>query len=133
MAFRPAPRLSHTLGAFRRAFAPLEPGTSSGEASTVAGRVMAVRTAGQKMAFLTLRGDEGAALQVVGRRGNFGSDAEFRALTSLRRGDIASFEGEPERTKRGELSLAATESTLLTPCARVFKRVYLRGALLRGR
>ena len=122
MAFRPPPTLSHTLGAFRRAFGPLEPGESAGRA-VVAGRVMAVRRAGQKMAFLTLRGDEGVPLQVVGRRKNFASDAAFAALTAMRRGDIAAFEGAPERTPRGELSLAAEAGEVLAPCARVGGRV----------
>ncbi len=71
---------------------------------------------GKKLVFYDLK-QEGERLQVMCNTNNHKSLREFEELHStIRRGDIIGAVGFPGRTNTSELSLAATEVQLLSPC-----------------
>ncbi|KAJ5129565.1 Nucleic acid-binding OB-fold [Penicillium bovifimosum] len=86
----------------------------------VAGRIYTKRTSGNKLIFYDIRA-EGVKVQVV-CQAQFSTGKPFEEQHELlRRGDIVGFVGFPGRTNPknrddGELSIFATEVTLLTPC-----------------
>ena len=98
-----------------------ESATKDGEvdtsvSTTIAGRVMLQRTAGNKMFFHDVV-SEGTKVQVIAQKQNFASEAEFeQAKAYIRRGDIVGVLGNPGRSKKGELSIFAKQITLLSPC-----------------
>lgn len=75
---------------------------------------MSVRAAGTKLIFIDLHGDD-YKVQVFATAANYSGD--FDSLhTSVKRGDIIGVEGNPGRTKTGELSVRPTKITSLSYC-----------------
>jgi lysyl-tRNA synthetase class 2 len=75
-----------------------------------------MRSSGNKIRFYDVRAD-GAKIQVLAQAQNAESLEAFVQQNDLiRRGDIIGITGKPTRTKAGELSIAASEVKLLSPC-----------------
>jgi len=83
--------------------------------AALVGRVRAVRSFG-KLLFLDVI-EDGAGFQVSARKGETSAEA-FAFLRSLDVGDFVRVAGRIWRTKKGELSLAAMEATLLAKSLR---------------
>jgi lysyl-tRNA synthetase class 2 len=88
---------------------PLEPGDEAAETRRVAGRVMARRDMG-KLVFLDLV-DRSGRIQLL-------CATERTGPVDLDLGDIVGAEGHPAKTRRGEVSLAVEELTLLAKIKR---------------
>jgi lysyl-tRNA synthetase, class II len=103
-------RRSHTLAEVRRGWAELDAGEESGDLVRVAGRIVLKRVMG-RLAFWTLRqgDDELQAMLVVGELG----EEQFTVAIDLDVGDWVGVQGPVVRTRRGELSVKATEVFLL--------------------
>jgi lysyl-tRNA synthetase class 2 len=86
----------------------LEPDTRTGEQVAITGRVIFLRNTG-KLCFVRLREGDGAELQVMLSLAEVGEEAlaEFKSLVDI--GDLISVRGEVVTSRRGELSVAATE------------------------
>ena len=91
-------------------YTSLEPGESSGDVVTVAGRLMNVRLMG-KLAFAVVSDVTGTIQLFVDKRG-LGEEA-FGAFLDLDAGDWIGATGEVITTKRGELSVRVSEVVLL--------------------
>ena len=89
--------------------------TDSGKHIALAGRMMSKRVMG-KASFAHLRDDKGD-IQLYVRRDELG-DEPYAAFKKLDVGDIIGVKGEVFRTKTGELSVRATELTLLAKSLR---------------
>lgn len=75
------------------------------ELISVAGRVHAIRESGAKLIFYDLRG-EGVKLQVMANAKLYETEEAFADITSrIKRGDIIGVNGNPGKTKKGELSI----------------------------
>jgi lysyl-tRNA synthetase, class II len=103
-------RGSHTLAEVRRGWDGLAAGEESGDVVRVAGRIVLKRVMG-RLAFWTLRHD-GEELQIMLVVGALGED-QFRLVVDLDVGDLVGVEGPVVRTRKGELSVKATEVFLL--------------------
>jgi len=103
-------RRSHTLAEVQRGWETLDPGEESGDVVRVAGRVVLRRGHG-RLAFWTLRHD-GDELQVMLAVDALGAD-QFAVATDLDVGDLVGVEGQVVRSRRGELSVKASEVFLL--------------------
>ena len=91
----------------------LEAGAETEDFYAVAGRIVAIRNSGM---FMDLQDDSGK-VQLFCHKDNMGQD-KFKELKLLDIGDIIGCIGSVRRTPRGELSLKATEVTLLTKSLR---------------
>ncbi|XP_077687108.1 lysine--tRNA ligase isoform X2 [Eretmochelys imbricata] len=90
----------------------------------VAGRIHAKRASGGKLIFYDLRG-EGVKLQVMANSRNYKSEEEYIHINNkLRRGDIIGVQGNPGKTKKGELSVIPWEITLLSPCLHMLPHLH---------
>src|SRR5690606_35041004 len=78
------------------------------------GRVMSIRSAGQKLIFIDLFGDE-HKVQVFAAADSYAGDFEG-IHARVKRGDIIGVEGAPGRTKTGELSIKPKTITSLSYC-----------------
>jgi len=96
-------------------YSSLADGEETGDVVRVAGRVVAIRDQG-KLAFLVLR-DATGDLQLFCRVNVLGEEA-FAAVKQLDVGDWVGAVGTALRTRRGELSVAPTEVTLLSKSLR---------------
>ena len=96
-------------------FGPLTDEVHSGETVSIAGRQVAVRGMG-KASFRDLRDGTGK-IQIHAATDRLG-EAEFAALGDTDIGDFLAVRGEVFRTKRGELTIAAEEWTLLAKSIR---------------
>ena len=96
-------------------FADLPNETDSGKTVALAGRMMSKRVMG-KASFAHLRDDKGD-IQLYVRRDELGEEP-YAAFKKLDVGDIIGVKGEVFRTKTGELSVRATELTLLAKSLR---------------
>jgi lysyl-tRNA synthetase class 2 len=104
-------RRTHTLTEVRRGWDhALEGGQESGDVVRVAGRIVLKRAMG-RLAFWTLRHD-GAELQVMLAVGALGAD-QFEVVLDLDIGDWVGVQGPVVKTRKGELSVKATEVYLL--------------------
>jgi lysyl-tRNA synthetase class 2 len=103
-------RRSHTLEEVRRGWEALEAGQESDDVVRVAGRIVLKRAMG-RLAFWTLRHD-GHELQVMLAVGALGAE-QYEVVLDLDVGDWVGAEGPVVRTRRGELSVKATEVFLL--------------------
>jgi lysyl-tRNA synthetase class 2 len=103
-------RRSHTLAEVRRGWDGLAAGEESGDVVRVAGRIVLKRVMG-RLAFWTLRHD-GEEVQIMLVVGALGED-QFRLVVDLDVGDLVGVEGPVVRTRKGELSVKATEVFLL--------------------
>ncbi|KAJ3129643.1 lysyl-tRNA synthetase [Nowakowskiella sp. JEL0407] len=100
---------------FQEKFGSCEVSTRLTDVVSVAGRLHNIRPHG-KMLFFDIHG-EGTKLQAVVQ---LGEDNDFGGVHErVRRGDIVGVKGVPGRTKAGELSIFASEMTLLSPCLRM--------------
>jgi lysyl-tRNA synthetase, class II len=104
-------RRTHTLAEVRRGWDhALEDGQESGDVVRVAGRIVLRRAMG-RLAFWTLRHD-GAEVQVLLAIGALGPD-QFEVVGDLDIGDWVGVQGPVIKTRKGELSVKATEVYLL--------------------
>jgi lysyl-tRNA synthetase class 2 len=104
-------RRSHTLAEVRRGWEEaLEPGQESDDVIRVAGRIVLKRAMG-RLAFWTLRHD-GAELQVMLSASELGAE-QFEVVLDLDVGDWVGAQGPVVKTRKGELSVKATEVFLL--------------------
>ncbi|NGN93672.1 lysine--tRNA ligase [Nocardioides sp. KC13] len=100
---------THTLAEVREAYEDkLEAGEETQDVVTVAGRVMFVRNTG-KLAFATLQEGVGTRLQVMLSLAEVGEEslAEWKSLVDL--GDHVAVTGRVISSRRGELSIMASE------------------------
>ena len=86
----------------------LEPDTHTGEQVAVTGRVIFLRNTG-KLCFARLREGDGTELQVMLSLADVGEEslADFKALVDI--GDLLAVRGEVVTSRRGELSVQATD------------------------
>jgi lysyl-tRNA synthetase class 2 len=90
--------------------------TVEGTSVSIAGRIMATRTASSKLQFYDLHG-EGAKVQVMYSINAAADPSAYEWVRdNVRRGDIVGVVGTPGKTKKGELSIFPTAITILTPC-----------------
>ena len=83
--------------------------------AAVTGRIQNIRSAGAKLIFIDLEGDC-AKIQVMANATSYQGD-EFEELhSSLRRGDLIGCEGNPGKTKSGELSIRPQKIVSLSYC-----------------
>ena len=104
-----------TAGEIHNRFDTLAAGDESGETVRVAGRIRTIRSHG-KVAFADLE-DGSGSLQLFAQHAVL-QDEGLQGFVSLNAGDVAGFEGDVVKTKRGELSLRVKEVTLLAKCRR---------------
>jgi lysyl-tRNA synthetase class 2 len=105
---------SHTIRQVRETWDPkleageLEPDTHTGEQVAITGRVIFLRNTG-KLCFVRLREGDGSEIQVMLSLAEVGEEslAEFKSLVDL--GDLLAVRGEVITSRRGELSVAATD------------------------
>lgn len=84
-----------------------------GVLESVAGRILSIRRASSKLYFFDLQSD-GAKLQVKVYQQIGASKDEFSAeISKYHRGDIIGIEGNPSRTKSGELSINSNTVTFV--------------------
>jgi lysyl-tRNA synthetase, class II len=86
------------------------------ESETVAltGRVMSIRSAGAKLIFIDIVGDDNK-VQVLASADTYQGDFE-EIHHRVKRGDIIGVQGVPGRTQRGELSVKPTSIVSLSYC-----------------
>ncbi|KAH8916120.1 class II aaRS and biotin synthetase, partial [Atractiella rhizophila] len=85
------------------------------EIVSLAGRVMQIRSFGEKLRFLDLWSD-GVRIQVMGQVNHASHPEQFEKLWDLfNRGDIVGVTGFPGRTQKGEFSILAKDLKLLAP------------------
>jgi lysyl-tRNA synthetase class 2 len=99
----------------REKHAGLEPGAETGETARVAGRLLTLRRHG-KLSFATLRDGSGEIQLMLAEDAL--SPRGLALLEDLDLGDWVGAEGEVVTTRRGELSVRATELTMLTKTLR---------------
>jgi lysyl-tRNA synthetase, class II len=101
---------THTLRQIRDAYddVGLEPDTHTGDEVAVTGRVIFLRNTG-KLCFARLRAGDGTELQVMLSLADVGEEslADFKSLVDI--GDHLAVRGEVITSRRGELSVRATE------------------------
>lgn len=85
-----------------------------GTTESITGRIMSIRSAGAKLIFIDLHGDE-HKVQIMATANNYKDNFEH-LHEALRRGDIIGVTGNPGRTKTGELSLRPEKIELLSYC-----------------
>jgi lysyl-tRNA synthetase, class II len=105
-----------TLSQLRERFADLGPDTRSGQSVAVAGRVMLNRVGG-KLCFATLREDT-ADLQVMLSADGLGESALARWKSDVDLGDLVGVTGEVITSRRGELSVFASNWTMTAKALR---------------
>jgi lysyl-tRNA synthetase, class II len=102
--------LTHTLRQIRDTYASagLEPDTHTGDEVAIAGRVIFQRNTG-RLCFARLRAGEGTELQVMLSQADIGEESlsDFKATVDI--GDHIAVRGEVITSRRGELSVRATE------------------------
>jgi lysyl-tRNA synthetase, class II len=109
-------RRTTTLCELRERFLDLAPDATTGESVAVAGRIVLKRDSG-KLCFATLR-DGTADLQVMLSLDRVGADSLDAWKRDVDLGDHVSVEGEVISSRRGELSVLASEWTLVSKALR---------------
>ncbi|CAJ2500286.1 Uu.00g031390.m01.CDS01 [Anthostomella pinea] len=109
-----------SIPAFRKTYQDHQGSTPAPDEVTLEGRIMSVRRAGSKLAFVDVKGGYEQVQIMIGlaslSSSELGSHEFKEALHPFRRGDIISAKGKAVRTQMGELSLRATEiPKLLSP------------------
>jgi lysyl-tRNA synthetase class 2 len=105
---------THTIGEIRERYdarldaGELEPDTRTGEHVAITGRVIFQRNTG-KLCFARVREGDGSEIQVMLSLAEVGEEslAEYKALVDI--GDLLAVRGEVITSRRGELSIAATD------------------------
>jgi lysyl-tRNA synthetase, class II len=110
-------RLTHTIPQVRAAYPSLEPDTATGDEVAVAGRVIFQRNTG-KLCFATLRAGDGTEIQAMLSLDKIGEDrlADWKADVDL--GDHVAVTGEVITSRRGELSVLASDWQLAAKALR---------------
>ena len=108
--------VDHHAVEIKEQFAHLEPEEESGVTVSVAGRMMSKRVMG-KASFSDLQ-DKTGTIQLYVRRDLIGEEAYTKYKKMLDIGDVVGVKGEIFRTKKGELSVKASEVTLLSKSLR---------------
>lgn len=108
--------VDHHAAEIKEQFAQLEPEEESGVTVCVAGRMMSKRVMG-KASFSDLQ-DKTGTIQLYVRRDLIGEEAYTKYKKMLDIGDVVGVKGEIFRTKKGELSVKASEVTLLSKSLR---------------
>ena len=108
--------VDHHAAEIKEQFARLEPEEESGVTVCVAGRMMSKRVMG-KASFSDLQ-DKTGTIQLYVRRDLIGEEAYTKYKKMLDIGDVVGVKGEIFRTKKGELSVKASEVTLLSKSLR---------------
>lgn len=100
--------ITHTIAAVRAAYADLEIDTASGDTVGVAGRVVHLRNTG-KLCFASLQAGNGERIQAMISLAEVGEESLelWKELVDL--GDHVFVSGEVISSRRGELSVLATE------------------------
>lgn len=99
----------------REKHASLEPEQESGDIVSIAGRMMSKRVMG-KASFADLQ-DKSGSIQLYIRRDMVGEDA-YADFKKMDIGDLIGIQGEVFRTKKGELSVKASQVVLLSKSLR---------------
>ena len=99
----------------REKHASLEPEQESGDIVSIAGRMMSKRVMG-KASFADLQ-DKSGSIQLYIRRDMVGEDA-YADFKKMDIGDLIGIQGEVFRTKKGELSVKASQVMLLSKSLR---------------
>jgi lysyl-tRNA synthetase class 2 len=108
---------THTLAEVRAHWEDkVDVGGSTDDVVRVAGRVLLLRNQG-KLVFATVR-DGSDTLQLFVSKGELGDDAFARFVDEIDRGDWVGVSGTVMKTKRGELSVKASEFHLLSKALR---------------
>jgi lysyl-tRNA synthetase class 2 len=101
---------THTVRELREQYdgQELEPDTRTGQRVAIAGRVIFQRNTG-KLCFARLREGDGSEVQVMISLADVGEEslADYKSLVDI--GDLLAVRGEVVTSRRGELSVAATE------------------------
>ncbi len=101
---------THTIREIREKYdgQELEPDTRTGEQVAITGRVIFQRNTG-KLCFARLREGDGSEIQVMLSLADVGEEslADYKALVDI--GDLLAVRGEVITSRRGELSVAATD------------------------
>jgi lysyl-tRNA synthetase class 2 len=100
---------THDAGTLHDMYADLADGEETRDEVSVAGRIMAMRNSGM---FLDVK-DTSGRIQVFCHKDSM-SEAQLATLQYLDLGDIVGAKGTIRRTPRGELSVRASEVTLVT-------------------
>jgi lysyl-tRNA synthetase class 2 len=100
---------THDAGVLQDQYAELPDGEETSDQVAIAGRVMAMRNSGM---FLDVK-DTSGRIQVFCHKDSMDED-QLDVLQYLDLGDIVGAKGTMRRTPRGELSIRATEITLVT-------------------
>jgi len=109
-------RRTTSLGAVRERFPDLAPDATTGEQVAVAGRIVLKRDSG-KLCFASLR-DATADLQVMISLDRVGEDSLEAWKRDIDLGDHVSIEGEVISSRRGELSVLASDWALVSKALR---------------
>lgn len=105
---------SHSTAELHEQFRDLPDGAENNDVSVqVSGRVMLKRSFGKKLTFFTLK-DHVGTLQLYLETARLGAVQYAQILKWVDAGDIIGVKGTLKRTKKGELSVAATEWHMLT-------------------
>ena len=104
-----------TAAGLHGAYGGIEPGVETDSSVRVAGRILLLRRQG-KLVFASLRDGTGA-IQIFVSKAVIGDDG-FAEFEDLDLGDWVGVEGTVMKTRKGELSVAATRCTLLSKSLR---------------
>jgi lysyl-tRNA synthetase class 2 len=106
-----------SLADIRAKYVGLETDTATGDVESVTGRIIFKRDTG-KLAFANLREGDGTELQVMLSLDKVGQEQLDSWKSDIDLGDIVSVTGEVITSKRGELSILATEFALASKALR---------------
>jgi lysyl-tRNA synthetase class 2 len=115
--------LTDTIGGVRSRFQSLDIDEKSGETAAIAGRVVFFRNTG-KLCFATLQAGDGDRIQVMISLGEVGESslALWKELVDL--GDHVFVSGEVISSRRGELSVFASEWRIASKALRPLPNIY---------
>jgi lysyl-tRNA synthetase, class II len=112
-----------SLASFRKTYECLENEGKEETVVSIAGRITNIRSSSQKLVFYAIQGDGETIQAMCSMAAHAKGENDFLEKHSLlRRGDIVGIQGNPGRTKTGELSVFGTEITLLSPCLRMLPK-----------
>ena len=100
--------ITHTIGDVRAQFPELEADTATGVTAGVAGRVVHLRNTG-KLCFAALQSGDGSRIQAMISLAEVGEEALERWKDLVDLGDHIFVQGEVISSRRGELSIMASE------------------------
>lgn len=92
-----------------------------GDTVTLTGRIASIRASGKKLLFIDMTGDS-AKVQIMATEAHYKGTDFGELLATLKRGDIIGVEGNPGKTKNGELSLRPTKIVALSYCMHMLPR-----------